>query len=142
MATTTAKKTAESNGTGEGKTALQLLLSKQNTKRVLKLYITDENGEPQEIELTFTSIGSKAYDKLVAKHPPTAEQRLEGSTYNPDTFIPALISVCMTDPEMSDAQAKQLWTSESWSRGDLMAIFGAAMGVNNQGVDVPFSERD
>jgi len=142
MATTTTRKPASSNGTEAGKTPLQMLLAKSNTKQVLKLYIEDEEGQKQEIALTFTSIGSKAYDKLVAKHPATAEQRLDGATYNPDTFCPALIAVCLTDPEMTESQAKQLWNSDTWSRGDLMAIFGAAMKVNNQGVDIPFTERD
>lgn len=141
MTTTTAKKTAAS-ANGVEKTPLQMLLAKRNNKRTLKLYIEDEDGEKQEISLTFTSIGSKAYDKLVSKHPPTAEQRLDGATYNPDTFAPALVSVCMTDPEITEAQAKQLWTSETWSRGDLMAMFGTAVGVNNQGSDIPFTERD
>jgi hypothetical protein len=140
--TRTPRKTAASKANGEeAPSKLHQLLHKAPTTKTLPLFFEDEEGEKHEIELKFVSIGAKAYDKLAAKHPPTVEQRLEGSTFNTETFAPALIAACCVDPEMSETEAKQLWNSDTWSRGDRLSIYRAAVEVNNAGMDIPFSER-
>jgi len=40
---------------------------------------------------------------------------------------------------MSEADAKEIWESPEWSRGDLMVLFRKAVELNNKGVDIPFS---
>lgn len=140
-ASRTPRKTAASKNDEEAPSKLHQLLHKAPTSKTLPLFFTDEEGEQHEIELKFVSIGAKAYDKLAAKHPPTAEQRLEGNSFNTETFAPALIAACCVDPIMSEAEAKQLWNSDTWSRGDRLSIYRAAVEVNNTGMDIPFSER-
>lgn len=140
--TTTARKTAASrtNNT-EAPSKLSQMLNKAPTTKTLPLFFEDSEGNQQEIEIKFVSIGAKAYDKLVAKHPPSAEERLEGQSFHVESFAPALLAACCVDPEMTEAEAKQLWNSESWSRGDRLSMYRAAVEVNNTGMDIPFSER-
>ena len=121
---------------------LDLLKSKKRASEEFTIYVTDEDGGKQEVTLLFQSIGAVAYEKLVAKHPPKAEQRVEGASYDINTFAPALIAACSVDPELSYKDAKEIWDSESWSRGDLMVLFMKAVELNNRGIDIPFNETD
>jgi len=139
----TTAKTAEARqkqSEADKKSTLDLLKSKRRREATFSVYITDEDGEPQEVKLTFQSIGLREYDKLVSKHPPTTEQRAEGATFNLDTFAPALISACSVEPAMTYKDALELWESPDWSRGDLMVLFSRAVDLNNRGMDIPFSD--
>jgi hypothetical protein len=89
--------------------------------------------------LKYRAIGMREYDKLVAKHPPKAEQRAEGASFNIDTFAPALIAAVCVEPEMTEEDAKEIWESPDWSRGDVMVLFRNAVELNNRGLDIPFS---
>ena len=64
---------------------------KKRSTTEFSIYLDSEDGK-QELTLLYQAIGATAYDKLIAKHPPTAEQRVEGSSFNIDTFAPALIA--------------------------------------------------
>lgn len=118
---------------------LDLMKGKSRAKETFSIYINDDTGEQQEISLTFQAIGAVEYDKLVSKHPPKAEQRVEGASFDIDSFAPALIARCSVDPEMTEKDAKEIWESPEWSRGDLMVLFRRAVELNNRGVDIPFS---
>lgn len=120
---------------------LDLLKNKKKAIKKFSLYLTDDDGEQVEVELTFQALGSKEYDKLVAKFPPKPEQRMEGAAFDADKFAPALISACSVEPEMTLEDAQEIWTSDAWSRGDLMALFRTAVELNNRGIDIPFSEQ-
>jgi len=120
---------------------LDLLKSKHRATSEFSIFLKDEDGDTQEVTLKFQALGARAYDKLVSKHPPKPEQRAEGASFNMDTFAPALISACSVDPEISLDDANELWTSEDWSRGDLMVLFRNAVELNNRGIDIPFSEN-
>lgn len=116
---------------------LDKLLSKRRATATFSVYIDGE-----ELEMKFQSIGAQAYDKLVAKNPPTNAQRVDGASFNMDTFAPALIAACALEPEISNDEAKAIWESEDWSRGELMVLFRNAVEINNKGIDIPFSETD
>lgn len=116
---------------------LEKLLSKPRATTTFTVHIDGE-----ELEMKFQSIGAGAYDKLVSKHPPTNSQRVDGASFNMDTFAPALIAACSVEPDIEPDQAKQLWESEDWSRGELMVLFRNAVEINNKGIDIPFSESD
>jgi hypothetical protein len=118
---------------------LDHLKRKKRATETFSIYIQDEDGTNVEVKLQYQAIGAIEYDKLVAKHPPTADQRLEGGSFNIDTFGPALIAKCCVDPEMSETDMKEIWNSPEWSRGDLMVLFRHAVELNNRGVDIPFS---
>lgn len=118
---------------------LKDLLNKPARTKDVVLTVPDADGNMIEFVFTLRAIGSKAYDVLVGVHPPTAEQKKEGATYNPDTFGPALISMCSANPKITPNEAKELWESDEWSRGEVMEIFMAAVEVNSRGLDVPFT---
>lgn len=118
---------------------LDLLKGKSRAKETFSIYLSGEDGETVEVTLTFQALGSREYDKLVSKHPPKAEQRVEGASFDIDSFAPALIARCSVDPEMTEKDAKEIWESPEWSRGDLMVLFRRAVELNNRGVDIPFS---
>lgn len=115
------------------------LLAKPRASSEFSIFIRDDSGEPVEVSMKYRAIGAKEYDSLVAKHPPKTEQRAEGASFDIDTFAPALISKVCVEPEMTYEEAKQLWDSPDWSRGDLMVLFRNAVELNNRGIDVPFS---
>lgn len=94
---------------------------------------------------TFRSIGRAAYDALVDEHQPTAAQRAEAKArgmgtiaWNPDTFPPALVALCLesvrlpgSEPEkLSEAQVRALWESDDWNQLELGELFTAAAEVN------------
>ena len=120
-------------------TLKDLLHKPARTKEVV-LKVPDEGGSVIEYVVTLRAIGSKTYDVLVGMHPPTTEQKKDGSTYNPDSFGPALIAACALSPHMTPNEAKDLWESEEWSRGEVMELFVAAVEVCSRGLDVPFTE--
>jgi hypothetical protein len=115
------------------------LIHKPRSTTEFSLVLSDGNGGTNEVTLKYRAIGMRAYDKLVAKHPPKPEQRAEGSSFDIDTFAPALIAACSVDPEITSDAAKEIWESDDWSRGDVMVLFRNAVELNNRGLDVPFS---
>ena len=121
---------------------LDQLINKPRNTTEFSLYISDGNGGSNEVTLKYRAIGMMAYDKLVSKHPPKADERAEGASFHMDTFAPALISACAVEPEISPAEAKSIWDSDDWSRGDVMVLFRNAVELNNRGLDVPFNESD
>ena len=142
MAGTAETKNLEVKDSQRRRATHELLLKKRPVEKTVTLGVTGDDGEVQEVELLFRSIGSKAYDELVAKHPPTALQRREDLSYNMDTFAPALIARCCVDPEMTVEEVKELWTSDQWNRGELLMLFMAAVEVNTRGLDIPFTGSD
>ena len=140
----TAAKTAESRQkqSNQSKRAtLDQLVNKPRSTTEFSLFLNDGNGGSNEVTLKYQAIGMRAYDRLVSKHPPKPDQRAEGASFDIDTFAPALISACSVEPEMSVSDAKKIWDSDEWSRGDVMVLFRQAVELNNRGLDVPFSDR-
>jgi len=143
MASTTAK-TAEARqkqSQADKRATIDQLINKPRSVTEFSLYLSDGNGGSNEVTLKYQAIGMREYDRLVSKHPPKPDQRAEGSSFDIDTFAPALIAACAVEPEISPSQAKQLWDSEEWSRGDVMVLFRQAVELNNRGLDIPFSDR-
>lgn len=110
------------------------LSNKGRASREITVQVGDE-----ELVLVFKAISAKAYDKLLGDHPPTAQQKLQGNSFNLDTFGPAIIAAVCTDPDLTEDEAKAIWESEDWSRGEIMTLFNHAVEICNQGMDVPFS---
>lgn len=88
-------------------------------------------------------LGRKKYEALQnePQFQPTKEQqelnrRRNGQSstlpWNVDTFPPALISACMLEPELSIAEAKELWSSDDWTTAELLTILNTCIEVNEQ----------
>ena len=113
-------------------------------RRTLTFAVTsqDEAGEPISLTLKYRALSNTAYDELIAAHPPTGKQKNAGSQYNVDTFAPAIISASAVIPALTVAQAREVYTSEDWSGGEVSSLFINALRVNNAGLDVPFNAID
>jgi hypothetical protein len=139
---TTAAKTTEARqkqSQAQKRATLDQLVNKPRSTTEFSLFLNDGDGGSNEVTLKYQAIGMRAYDRLVAKHPPKPEQRAEGASFDIDSFAPALIAACSVDPEITPTEAKQIWDSEDWSRGDVMVLFRNAVELNNRGLDIPFS---
>lgn len=100
------------------------------------LAATDEM-EDNSVTFTFRGVGREAFEELLLEHQPTKSQRdqarKEGAgnlNWNFDTFPIALIAASSVDPELSESDVKEIWNSPDWNQGELMALFGAALDVN------------
>ena len=110
------------------------LSKKGRAEREVTVQIGDET-----LTLLFKAISAQEYDNLLSEHPPTPKQKIEGQTYNPDTFAPAIVAAVCAEPDLTEDEAKAIWESPDWSRGELMTLFGNAIEICNQGMDVPFT---
>jgi len=144
MANTTAK-TAEARqkqSQQDKRATIDQLINKPRSVTEFSIYLSDGNGGTNEVTLKYQAIGMREYDRLVGKHPPKPDQRAEGASFDIDSFAPALIAACSVEPEISPSEAKAIWDSDEWSRGDVMVLFRQAVELNNRGLDVPFNGRD
>lgn len=113
---------------------LDLLRSKKRRSKTIELTI---NGE--SVEFVFTALSAHDLDKLQAQHPPTAKQKLDGMAWNGDTFPPALVAACLSEPEVSLEEMNEIWVSGEWSTGELSTLFNTASSLCMEGMDIPFS---
>ena len=113
---------------------LDLLRSKRRRTKTISLNI---NG--QDAEFVFQALSATELDKLQAKFPPTAEQKLKGMAWNADTFPPALVAACLAEPEVSTEDMVEIWSSGEWSTGELSSLFDTASSLCMEGMDIPFS---
>lgn len=126
---------------GDKRATFDQLAGKKRAEEEITVSLSG-NGTDDKVTLLFRAIGTREYDKLLGKHPPKAEQKVEGASYNIDSFGPALIAKCAAEPELTEAQSKELWESDDWSRGEIMTLFRTAVEVCNRGLDVPFTAPD
>ena len=133
----------EDNKAGKKLATASMLKGKKPVSKEVELIVTTDDNKTEEVTLVFQSIGSTAYDDLVAKHPPTKRQKEEKHTFNMDTFAPELLSLTCVEPEMPVEEWQEVWTSDAWNRGELMALVMHAIEVNSRGLELlPPTETD
>jgi hypothetical protein len=113
-----------------------LLFTKKRREDTYEFEMTGDDGTTEKVEMLLRSISRDRYDHLVTVNPPTPAQRKEGATYNLDRFAPALISETLAEPQLDYEEAKALWNSEDWNRGELFSLFRKAVEVCNSGVSL------
>lgn len=123
----------------EAEATFEALLKKPRRQDTVRITSTGDDGEPLELLFRMQAIGSKAYDALVAKFPPKAEDKKQGAIYDHERFAPALVAACSESPRLTEDEARQLFDSEDWSGGEFGALFLGALRLCNAGLDVPFS---
>lgn len=89
-----------------------------------KEFSMEINGEEQSF--LFVGLGNRKYDKLFNQFPPTNEQLARGEGTNIDKFAPELLARVSKEPELSTEQWTEIWNSEDWSRGELIALYNEA----------------
>lgn len=114
------------------------------------------------ITLHLHGLTRAGYEALILRHPPAAEAKEKGEVYDAETFAPALVALCVVDPESSVRPLKAedveelyalpeskreefLATTgrplaphtvealwEEWNQGEVVALFHKAVGVSTQ----------
>lgn len=95
--------------------------------------------EKLTVRFKFKSLGRQAYDDLIKMHPPTKAQIAEAKEkgyatqqWNIETFPMALITVCCIEPDLTDENVKEMFTSDDWNEAELTMLWEAALNVNSQ----------
>lgn len=122
--------------------SLDQLKKKKPVQREVVITASGDDGEPVEVSIWFEAIAAAHYDKLVAKCPPKQEDKKQGLQYNVDSFAPKIIAATCVQPSMSEDEAKELWESDNWNRGERMQLFMGAIEVCTRGLDAPFGSND
>lgn len=131
MTDKTEKKTASSK-----RLTMEMLKSKTLPERTFSV---DLGGE--SFDWKIRAINGQRMDALQTKYPPTKAQRERGAVFNIDKFAPALIAACSIEPELNEDEAKELWTSEEWTTGELNSIFTHCTNLCMNGFEIPPTER-
>ncbi|WNI16907.1 hypothetical protein [Actinacidiphila sp. ITFR-21] len=99
-----------------------------------KLADARERMRAAEVEFRFRYIGDRAYQDLLAAHPPADHKE----AFDPASFPPALIAASCIDPVMTEDQARELF--EVVNEGQIKKLFDAAWDAHNDAPEaVPFS---
>jgi hypothetical protein len=102
-----------------------------------------EEMQAGTVPFVLQALPEPAFQRLVDEHPPRekdgeADERDVRAGYDRSTFFHALIRASVVDPEL-DADDWSLLFEEALSPGQFMQLGLAALQINNQEVDVPFS---
>lgn len=123
--------------------------SSRATALTRELFDLLDSAAESEVDFTFKGIGNTAFNDLLKKHRPTQTQikdirRELGNNkanldYNPDTFPPVLISASLVSPAMTLEEAQDMFEDPEWNLAELTKMFRAALEVNNEVPDIPFT---
>jgi hypothetical protein len=93
-------------------------------------------GAGEQVSFLFVSIGSKKYDDLVTKCPPTAEQMARGAAFDIDKFGPELLSRVCQEPAFTLDEWRELWNSPAYDTGEIGSLFARAQALCVTPVDL------
>ena len=102
-------------------------------KIAAELKAAQETAKAAEVPFVLQFIGDRAYNDLLAAHPSDNPNEL----FDDRTFPTALIVASCTDPQMTAAQAAELF--EKVNQGEKKRLFDAAWEVHNGAGASPFS---
>lgn len=83
----------------------------------------------------FRALPPARFERLLAEHPPTEEQRKEERLWNRDTLALPLILACVERGDLSEQEWTELLT-EQCSQGERDHMFAVALVVNTRAPDV------
>lgn len=89
--------------------------------------------EAATVEFVVHAVSRKVWADLLAKHPPSAEDRRAGHDHNPQTFPIAAIAACVDDLTVEQAQK----LSEVLHMGEWNKLWVTAIGLNVTGTPSP-----
>lgn len=90
----------------------------------------------ESIVFKFRGVSKDKLDDLYTKHQPTEQQKKRALKedlaldFNPDTLPPALLAMCIVEPQLSEEEIHEMWESDDWSQPELMALFQTALKAN------------
>lgn len=89
------------------------------------------------IDFVFKPVNRTVMDDIIQKNPPTSKQAKEAAakgqelSWNPDTMPAILVSESLTSPKLTIDEVNELWAEPEWNSAEQVAMFEAAMAVNN-----------
>ena len=83
------------------------------------------------------SVSRREWADLLAKHPPSAEQRRAGHDADPDRFPVAAVAACLMEPSLSEVQVRKLAESDAMTFGEWQKLWLAALSLNLPPVPAP-----
>lgn len=97
-----------------------------------------EQVEAKRRPFVFESIGRRPWRELLAKHPPTEEQKqaYRRVDYNRDTFPAAAIAASCVNPKLTEDDAA--WLDEHLHVAEFDRLWAACYSANVSGADGPF----
>lgn len=114
-----------------------------------------DKARESEVTFTFRSVGRARFDKMLAEHPPTPEQRKQvkelmserGMPFDPpkwngETFPPAIVSASSVDPELTITDTQEMWADENWSPAELLRVLECALSCYWEVEEIPFAAGD
>lgn len=91
-----------------------------------------------EVTFTFAALSHKAWQDLLAKHPPTKQQKAEhGIDHNPETFPTAAIAAAAIEPPLTSEQAERI--RDTLTFGEFEKLYRAVLEANAEVQGVPKS---
>jgi hypothetical protein len=89
----------------------------------------EAEADDATVEFTVRALSSKQWRRLVAEHPPPADNP-EGWRWDLDTFVPAALAACIVEPwTLTVDQADEL--VDRMSNGQFEKLFGTVLAVNS-----------
>ena len=86
-------------------------------------------------QLTITALPPVELEELLKQHPPTDAQRAAGhTTFNPDTFVAALLAACIAS-DVSEAEWMEYTTKGAMTAGETNSLFNDAWDINYRVLD-------
>lgn len=86
----------------------------------------EEEQEASTVEIAIHAVSRRKWADLLAKHPPSNEQRRAGLDHDPDTFPIAVVAACSED--VTEEQARQL--ADVLPPGEWNKLWATAFGLN------------
>jgi hypothetical protein len=81
------------------------------------------------------AIPAPEFEALIHDHPPTADQRKEGFSWNRESFFPALLAACVEGSESAQDWADML-KDGTFILGEWTALISTALQLNDRSPDV------
>lgn len=119
-----------------------VLIKKPVRETAFFVHIRDDSGHAKPVRIRYKAMAPKAFDELVAAHPPTTKEERKGAQWNKDSFPQALVAAVSLVPKLTVEQANELLESDNWSSGESQQLFLNAINVCQSGLDVPFNAGD
>lgn len=103
--------------------------------------------DDSKAEFVFRDPGRKRFEALVDACPASEADKAEAKKNNqpipgwdPETFVPGVLALASYEPELSLEDAQEIY--DEWGRGDVEALFNAALQACLEQASIPFTKRD
>lgn len=95
----------------------------------------EDELEASTVTFRLQSVSRQTWANLLAKYPPSKEQRRAGQDHDPEKFPVAAVAACVVEPDLSPAQAEQLAARLPF--GEWTKLWLAALSLNVMGMPAP-----